>query len=193
MPRPPQVNPQTSPQTSPQVPMDVQAAPASADPFVAFLSTPRRDVAPDLTTIPEFVASYFSARGYHCTLGSANQTTVMAHSTFDRFALVLEDVADESERDQLKRALLRHGFQIRGGYPMRGDCYIYIQPHEARDRQINQGRARFLAQDDPRSADPTLTEINQLFKGAQLPLSHARADDVGRLSDHAVGVDAWEE
>lgn len=173
------------PETAP-----VAAPHAAAAAPVAQLAVPRREAVPDLSSLPHAVADYFGSKGYSVTLASMHQTAVMQMSVDQRFPLCLEDVADETARQEMKQALTRTGFQIKEGFPQRGDCYIYIQPVEAREAQLRRGLAVWLHQDDPASVDSTITEINDLFVGSNLTNSHATASDIGRLSDH---VGAWRD
>lgn len=161
-----------------------------ADPGTARLAVLRREAVPDLSCLPAAVVDYFKARGYVTTLASMHEANAMQLSVNERFPLCLDDIADPDERETLRKALVRQSFRIKEGFPQRGDCWIYVQPVEARAAQLRQGLANWLRQDDPASVDPMLTEINQLFRGSNLSETSANARDVGRLSDH---VAPWEE
>jgi hypothetical protein len=161
--------------------------PKAAKAGTARLSVPRREAVRDLSCLPEQVNNYFTSKGYRVTLASMHQTAVMQLSTDERFPLCLPDIEDEGDREEMRKALVRQGFQIKEGFPTRGDCYIYVQPERARDAQLQRGLAVWLGQDDPRALDPALTEINELFRGSGLAESSAYTSSGGSLSDHVSG------
>lgn len=168
----------------PQAQTEPALAVAHEGPPVATLAIPRREAIPDLSCIPQMTVDYFAARGYRVTLANNLSSTVMQLSTSERFPLCLQEIPNEAEREEMRKDLRRHGFQIKEEFPVRGDCYIYVQPEEARDEVLRKGRMIWLGQDDPASLDAQLTEFNDLFKELNIPQSKATATDVGRLSDH---------
>lgn len=177
-------SPETATQGAP--PKAAKRQPARA----ATLAVPRREAVRDLSCLPEAVVDYFGARGYRVTLASMHQTSVMHLSVDERYPFNLDDIEVESDREELRKAITRQGFQIKEGFPQRGDCYIYVQPEQARDEQLQRGLAIWLGQDDPRALDPALTEINDLFQGSGLTQSNAYTSSPGSLSDH---VGEWRE
>jgi len=150
----------------------------------ATISVPRREAIPDLSCIPSTTVSYFAARGYRVTLANNYANTVMQLSTSERYPLCLQEIPDDGEREEIRKDLRRHGFQIKEEMPTRGDCYIYVQPEEAREELLRHGQLVWLGQDDPASLDAQLTQFNELFKELNIPQSKASAVDVGHLSDH---------
>lgn len=168
-----------------------------AAPGVRKVEVTRRAAIPDLSSIPEMLVSYLGSLGFRATLASSHSMVVTQHSVNQRYPFSLDDV-DAETRAELKKDLLRHGFQLGSdGYVRRGDCFVYMQPEDARDEQLRQGLEHWMRQDDPASVDASLTEINELFRGTfgqMNPRTRVTTDerfggDVSALSDHVVRME----
>lgn len=165
------------------------------DPFggamSALFSSPRREAIPDLSTVPPMVKDFFAARGYRVTLASGAPASVQVLSTHQRFPLNLDEIVKPDIREEIKSTLVKYGFRVdQSGFPMRGDCMLFVQSEQAREAQLARGRMIYQHQDDPASLDEALTDINQRFSATGLNRTYTQRTDVSRLQDH---VTPWQE
>lgn len=148
-----------------------------------------RPAAPDLSYIPSELADYFESRGERVTLASKLDQEIAKLSCSQRFPLAADEIPPEI-RGEGNRNLARYGFRLSPeGFVSKGDCFLFIQPHSARDAELAAGYDEWLSKDSEAYVDGQVDSINDLFmrdpNASRLSRSRVSVEEAGSLSSHA--------
>lgn len=140
----------------------------------------------DGTYLPPELTDHFEAQGYRVTMASKFPEVVGTLAGNGRHPVALSDLPPELQANNGLKLRQSGVWLDPAGMLFKGDCFIYIQPQDAYEAQVAEGRDLWLLQDREDVPDGQAAAMNDLIASGAKGAGRS-PEDVGFVQVHRGG------